>query len=191
MVNSPAAEDAAALSRAAPALSVGLHADLQDELKGSAGDPGRRVREALLAQWARFQELMDRRPTHLDSHHNVHRDPRALPHFLDLAKEWGVPLREHSPVRYFSKFYGQWGGQTHLEQISVENLARMLATEITEGITELSCHPGYVEPDYSTGYSVEREAELRTLCDRAIRQALAEQSIRLISYHDLATVCRP
>jgi predicted glycoside hydrolase/deacetylase ChbG (UPF0249 family) len=33
---------------------------------------------------------------------------------------------------------------------------------------------------------VEREAELRTLCDPRLRQVLAEQSIELISYHDLA-----
>jgi hypothetical protein len=41
-----------------------------------------------------------------------------------------MPLREHSPVGYFSKFYGQWGGKTHLEQISVESLARSPQTEI-------------------------------------------------------------
>jgi len=126
------------------------------------------------------------RPTHLDSHHNVHRDPEALPHFLDVAGEYGLPLREHSAVRYFSKFYGQWGGQTHLEQIGVDNLIRMLATAIPEGITEMSCHPGYAEADYATGYATEREAEVRTLCDPVIREALASHGIQLISYHNLA-----
>jgi predicted glycoside hydrolase/deacetylase ChbG (UPF0249 family) len=89
-------------------------------------------------------------------------------------------------VRYFPKFYGQWGGETHLEQISVENLTRMLETEIQDGVTELSCHPGYEDPDYPTGYSAEREIEIRTLCDPRARQALAQRMIRLISYHDLA-----
>src|SRR5206468_5793836 len=65
------------------------------------------VRKALDEQFIRFEELIGQRPTHLDSHHNVHRDPRALPHFLALAEEHVLPLREHSPVRYFSKFYGQ------------------------------------------------------------------------------------
>ena len=186
MVNSRAAEEAVALGRAAPNLSVGLHADLEDELRMPAGDLDRRLRQALRAQWTRFLELTGRRPTHLDSHHNVHRDPRLLPHFLGLAQEFNLPLREHSPVRYFSSFYGQWAGETHLEQISVESLARMLATEIPEGLTELSCHPGYAESDYPGRYAAEREAELRTLCDPRIRQALADQSIRLISYHDFA-----
>jgi chitin disaccharide deacetylase len=185
LVRTPWSEEAAGLSRATPELSVGLHVDLGKELKLTAGSlPW--MREELRRQFARFQELTDRRPTHLDSHHNVHRDPQALPLFLELAAEHGLPMREHSPVRYFSKFYGQWGGKTHLEQLSVESLARMLETEIDEGFNELSCHPGYADPDYPTGYSGEREAELRTLCDPRIREALAAESIQLVSYHDLA-----
>ena len=115
----------------------------------------------------------------------LHRDPRLLPHFLDVARQHGLPLREHSPVRYFSKFYGQWGGQTHLEQISVESLARMLETEFGEGITELSCHPGYIDPDFATGYSAERETELRTLCDPRVHRVLLKQSIQLVNYGGL------
>ena len=113
------------------------------------------------------------------------RSHSLLPHFLEVARQHRLPLREHSPVRYFSKFYGQWGGQTHLEQISVESLARMLETEIGEGITELSCHPGYIDPDFSSSYSTERETELRTLCDPLIRRVLVEQSIQLINYRHL------
>ena len=191
LVNSPWSEEAALLSRAAPGLSVGLHADLTRSQRGLASDSPAsdslgHLDFELRGQLTRFEKLMGRLPTHVDSHHNVHRDPRLLPCFLRLAQEYGLPLREHSPVRYFSKFYGQWGGETHLEQISAGNLVRMFDTEIEEGVTELSCHPGYVDPDYPTGYAAEREAELRTLCAPRIRQALAERSIQLVSYHDLA-----
>jgi predicted glycoside hydrolase/deacetylase ChbG (UPF0249 family) len=188
LVNTAWSGEAAEMSRTAPELSVGLHADLGNELKDTAADPGRRLHDALAKQFSRFEELMGRPPTHLDSHHNLHRDPKALPAFHDLATKHGLPLREHSPVRYFSKFYGQWGGKTHLEQISVESLTRMLETEIAEGITELSCHPGYVEADYLTGYSVEREAELVALCDPVVVETLAAHSIQLVSYHDLNQV---
>ena len=177
---------AAEFARDAPELSVGLHVDLGKKLNESIAQSPRLLREALGEQFSQFEKLMGAPPTHLDSHHNVHRDPRVLPHFVEVAKEYGLPLREHSPVRYFSKFYGQWSGETHLEQISVENLARMLETEIEEGVTELSCHPGYDDPDYPTGYASERETELRTLCDPRIRQKLVEQSIRLVSFRDLA-----
>ena len=186
LVNAPCSQEAAELSRATPDLSVGLHVDLLNELQENNADSPRRRQQALREQFRRFEELMGRRPTHIDSHHNVHRDPEVLPFFLELAHEHGLPLREHSPVRYFPNFYGQWDGKTHLEQISVENLGRMLETEINDGVTELSCHPGYVDPEYPTGYSVEREAEVRTLCDPRIRRTLVEQAIQLVSYHHFA-----
>jgi len=185
LVNTVWSQEAADLSRDVSGLSVGLHVDLVKRTNVTTANSRPDLREEIDVQIGRFRELMGRLPSHLDSHHNTHRDPSVLPHFLSAAKEYGLPLREHSRVRYFSKFSGQWGGETHLEQISCENLARMLETEIPEGITELSCHPGYVDPDYSTGYSKEREAELRTLCDPRIRNKLAELSIQLISYHDL------
>src|SRR6266540_5234863 len=177
-------EEAAVLSRAVPDLSVGLHVHLttKGEYSTSCPDDNDDCRAELYRQFSRFQELMGRSPTHLDSHHNIHRQSRLLPQFLDLARQYGLPLREHSPVRYFSKFYGQWGGQTHLEHISAENLARMLETEIGEGITELSCHPGYAEPDYPGSYAAERVVELRTLCDPLIREVLAASSIQLTNY---------
>src|SRR4029434_109407 len=115
-------------------------------------------------------------------------DPKLLPHFLELARQHGLVLREHSRVRYFSKFYGQWHGETHLEQISVEKLVEMLRIEIGAGITELSCHPGYVEVDYAGSYSRERELELHTLCDPAVKEALHEQVIELINYQQIAQI---
>jgi predicted glycoside hydrolase/deacetylase ChbG (UPF0249 family) len=188
LVNTPWSGEAAGFGRAIPELSVGLHVDLRDTLTNTTAGMGQRLSEALEEQFSRFEDLMRKRPTHLDSHHNVHRDPRILPHLLDLANRHGLFLREHSPVRYFSKFYGQWGGRTHLEQIVPESLMDMLSTEILEGVTELSCHPGYVDSNCSTAYAAERETELRTLCDSAIHAVLAAHSIRLLSYHDIDRV---
>src|SRR5688572_10836224 len=184
MVNAPLSEEGGELLRGAPEMSVGLHADL-DVHGEEAPDASSRVRAALEDQLRRFEELVGRAPTHVDSHHNVHRDPALQPGFLAFAREHGLPLRENCPVRYFSKFYGQWGGRTHLEHIGVASLARMLATEIGEGISELSCHPGYVDAEHTSGYAAEREAEVRTLCDPSLRAVLAANGIQLVSYHDL------
>jgi chitin disaccharide deacetylase len=173
-----------------PDLSIGLHVNFTNEGWGTVVDfaDSDRCEAELRRQFHRFQELIGLLPTHLDSHHNVHRDPRLLPRFLDLARRYGLPLREHSPARYFSEFYGQWEGVTHLEQISVESLVRMLKTEVQEGFTELSCHPGYIDPDFQSVYSIEREAELRTLCDPRVREILAEQQIQLISFRDFGAI---
>jgi predicted glycoside hydrolase/deacetylase ChbG (UPF0249 family) len=190
VVDMPWSEEAAWLSRALPDLGIGLHVKVTNEGREPAMDltDADNCRAELHRQFCRFEELMGRPPTHLDSHHNVHRDARLLPHFLDLARQYGLPLREHSPVRYFSKFYGRWGGETHPEQISVEGLLRLVETNVREGFTELSCHPGYVDPDFQSDYSIEREIELRTLCDPIIRTALAEQHIQLVSFRDLGSL---
>jgi chitin disaccharide deacetylase len=180
MVDMPASEDAARRSRDLPRLSVGLHVDL------TGRDDPDDCRAELNRQFRRFQELTGGPPTHLDAHHNAHRDPRLLPAFLELARECRLPLREHSPVRSFPKFYGRWDGVTHLEQVSLASLVRMLETEVPEGCTELSCHPGYVDPGFASGYAAEREAELRTLCEPSLRAALARRQIRLINFRDFA-----
>jgi predicted glycoside hydrolase/deacetylase ChbG (UPF0249 family) len=187
MVNMPATEEAAILSRELPELSIGLHVNItteEGELVVDLAAPDE-CRAEVYRQLERFQELIGRLPTHIDSHHNVHRVPQLLPQFLDLAQQYQFPLREHSQVRYFPSFYGQWDGETHLEQISVENLVQMLETEFREGFTELSCHPGYVDPEFSSTYSIERETELQTLCSPIIRSKLAELQLQLIGFREL------
>ena len=183
LVGAPASPAAAEIGRATPRLSVGLHVDLP--AAPGANDDERLVRESLRAQLARFHALMGRPPTHLDSHHDVHRDPRWLPLFRELADEHTMPLRGQSTVRLLSKFYGRWAGESHPEQISTTNLVQLLSREVEDGVTELCCHPGYVDPQFSTGYSAEREVELRTLCDPILPRVLRTLSIRLLSYHEL------
>lgn len=184
LVELPASREGADLARDLPALSVGLHADLTDVggQPGAGGNAGERCRAVLGRQLDRFQELVGRLPTHLDSHHDVHRDPRLLPAFLELADRHRLPLREHSPVRHVGSFYGQWNGETHLEQISVRGLLGLLETELRDGVTEIACHPGYADPQLRSSYRREREAELRTLCDPAVLEFLSARHIRLVNF---------
>lgn len=185
MVNMPASRQAAALAGDLQGLSVGLHVNLTDE-----GPPAVEVtdtaaiRAELRHQLEVFRDLVGRPPTHVDSHHNVHRQPELLPLFLELARESGAPMREHSPARYLEAFYGQWDGQAHLEQVSVSSLVGMLRDDSAPGVTELGCHPGYFDPDFRSVYHREREAELRTLCDPRVRRAVERLGIHLVSFGD-------
>ena len=178
MVTRPACEEAASLGRQYLTLSLGLHLELDPD--DSEGVPA-----ALARQLARFRDLIGVPPTHIDSHHDVHRDPRVLPHLLAWARPAGVPVRGHSGIHHLSKFYGQWGGETHLEQIGVNGLVHLLDAEVRDGVTELSCHPGYVEPEFLSSYTAEREVELRTLCDHRVRGAIGDMAIHLINFKDL------
>jgi chitin disaccharide deacetylase len=180
MVNRGGAKEAAALGRQCPALSVGLHLELDPS------DPDA-IPAELARQLARFVALVGAPPTHVDSHHDVHRDPRALPHVRAWAARVGAPVRGYSDVRHISKFYGQWGGETHLEQISVDGLLRIVDAELRDDndVTELTCHPGYVEPGFASSYAAERETEVRTLCDPRVRLGLTDRNIRLVGFRDL------
>jgi predicted glycoside hydrolase/deacetylase ChbG (UPF0249 family) len=182
MVGLPFSREAARLSRELPHLSVGLHVHLPP------GDPdgGAELRR----QFDDFLELMGRPPTHLDSHHDAHRHPGMLPHFLAQARQHGLPLRGHSPVRRLAQFYGQWDGVSHLEQVSVPSLVRMLRAEVGAGYTELICHPGHADPNFRSSYASERAVELATLCDLGIRALLPELQIQLIGFRDLPGLLR-
>ena len=178
MVNRPASEAAAALARECPGLSLGLHLEL-------ARDDGGRVDAEIEGQVARFVELVDGSPTHLDAHHNAHHDPELLPHVLAWGRRCAVPVRGHSEIRHVSKFYGQWGGETHLEQIGVESLLRLLDEDVRDGVTEIACHPGHIEPGFPSSYAAEREVELETLCDARVREAIHAREIELVGFQDL------
>lgn len=193
MVNTPHSEEAVLLSRDAPDLSLGLHVNFTNEDGPGLVDlhDAEECRVELGRQLDRFEELVGAMPTHLDSHHNVHMRPGLIDCFVELARRHGLPLRGRSRVRYFSRFYGQWDGETHPEQISTESLVGMLAAEFGVGITELSCHPGFVDSDFRSPYLAEREIELRTLCDPEVSAALTRLGIHLIGFRDVRMALSP
>ena len=188
MTGMPGSEEAARLVRERPTLSVGLHACLQSEPDGPEADaPDQDAHRAVLeAQLTRFEQLVGRSPTHLDSHHHVHMHPGLLPQFREVAEHCGIPLRECSGVRHCSRFYGRWAGERHPEQVSVAGLIRILSTEIGDGVTELACHPGRADPALISSYADERELELQTLCDRGVRRFLDRYGIVLVGFGEVA-----
>ncbi len=179
MVDRPWSEKAAILGRGEHELSLGLHVELGGAAAAGEG------RSELARQLARFVELVGRPPTHIDSHHNVHRKPALRTSFLELAQRCGVPMREDGLVRFVGDFYGQWGGESHPETIGISNLLQILETKVTEGVTELMCHPGYADPELRSSYTAEREIELLTLCDPALPEILRSREIRLVGFRDL------
>jgi predicted glycoside hydrolase/deacetylase ChbG (UPF0249 family) len=186
MVTGRAVHEAVAMSRDYPTLSIGLHWDVwgEDERTFDLTDlPA--VRDQFQRQLDAFYRLLGRLPTHIDSHRHAHRYEQVLQVFRELVEPLHVPLRDASEVRYIGGFYAQWEWLvTNLEYVSVPTLQRLLRQEVSEGWTELACHPGYVSPDFTSVYLHEREAEVQTLTDARIRQTIAELEIQLVSYTD-------
>jgi predicted glycoside hydrolase/deacetylase ChbG (UPF0249 family) len=185
LVDAPAAPAAAELTSRYSGLSVGLHAAITHENGEFRIDPHDTpaVRADVGRQIATFKEMVGRPPTHLDSHHNVHRHPELTPIFLEAARHLGVPLRDHSAVTWFGSFYAAWDGETHPEQVTLESLRAMLAG-FGEGVTELCSHIAYVEDDLDSEYRVERALELATILDPRLPGVFAELGIELVNYRD-------
>ncbi len=196
MVRYPAAREAAELAKTNPKLSVGLHFDVAEwryrngnwkvfyqviDAKDAAA-----VEVELQRQLALFQGLMNRAPTHLDSHQHVHKSEPARTILLCAAAKLRIPLRAcGSLVRHCGDFYGQTAaGQSFPSGISTSRLGEMIK-RIEPGWTEIGCHPGYADKLDSV-YLIEREIELRVLCSAEIRRTVRENEIDLVSFRDLA-----
>lgn len=173
-------ESAAAMARETPGLSIGLHVNVP---RGDANGE-RAIEDQLADQLRRFLDLMGTPPAHIDSHHNDHEHPELLPRFAAFAADCGVALRGHSPIRSVTSFYGRWDDVSHPEQISVEGLAKILETRMGAGVSELSCHPGHVDPELRSSYTAEREIELATLCDPRVPEILQDLEIELVRSAD-------
>ena len=193
MVRYPAAAEAAAYATRRPELSVGLHFDIS-EWRYSHGewrpfyivvdaDDRSAVERELRVQLAAFERLMNRPPTHLDSHQHVHNSEPVRSVLLEAAITLDVPLRGCTPgLAYRGDFYGQLGrGEAFPEGIESAQLKTTLES-LSPGWSELGCHPGYVE-DLDSTYRWEREKEVRVLCDPELQVVLEQLGIRLCSFH--------
>jgi chitin disaccharide deacetylase len=190
----PASAAAAAAAKARPELSIGLHVDLgewiyADDLWKATYiraplDDEQAVRAEVQRQLLAFRRMLDREPTHLDSHQHVHRSEPVKTILAETAAAIGIPLRHFAPaIRYCGSFFGQSNdGVQHLDAISVEALAEIIGS-LLPGATELACHPGYPR-DVATAYRVERELEIGSLCDRRIRCAIDENGVELRSFYE-------
>ena len=196
MVRWPAAAEAAAYAREHARLSVGLHVDLGESIyrdgewialyeRADRQDAHAAERE-IRAQLSLCRELLQREPTHLDSHQHVHAKEPARSILQGIAAELGVPLRHYSSrVRHDGRFYGQSRtGEPLAAGVGVAHLVNVLRS-LPDGVTEVACHPGFAEDDLQTMYRAERRLELEALCDPGVRRALDEEKIELIGFADL------
>lgn len=157
---------------------------------------GRAVaQEALIeyrAQYGQARDLLGRAPSHLDSHHWLHDEPALEWAITELARATGTPVRQHSAAQR-DRFRAAGLRTTdafrrdfqHGGHIGVPRLIALLG-EITDGVTELMCHPG--EPDAelaaTSAYAADRTVELATLCDPAVAAAVREHGITLTTFAD-------
>ncbi len=194
MVRWPGAEEAAAYAQRS-SLSVGLHLDL-GEWEHREGEWHARyevlatwtadtVAEEIGRQLERFEQLVGRPPSHLDSHQHVHREEPVRAALHRVGERLGVVVRGVTPgIAYSGVFYGQDAeGSPVPDAITVEALVKTIEA-LPPGITELGCHPA-ADADHDSTYARERVQEVETLCDPRVRAVIDRCGVALRPFADL------
>ncbi len=149
---------------------------------------------------------------HLDSHHHAsYLHEKVFEVMLQLAQEYGIPIRHpfgpsawDSPfvqaldptmvmnIREFVPRLLQQYPVPHPDDMltsffgssaTLEHLM-ILLDGLPEGTHELMCHSGYADDELSSGssYAVEREWELSVLTDASLSDVIKTRELRLISF---------
>jgi predicted glycoside hydrolase/deacetylase ChbG (UPF0249 family) len=202
MVRCPAATEAASMAAERPNLGIGLHLDIAEWVyhDGSwtavyqvvPADDVDAIEVEVAKQLDWFHRLMRRAPTHIDSHQHVHMSEPIKSIVLGAARSLNIPVRNCADgIRHIGAFYGQCGkGEPYADGISVSALTQLIEA-LPPGVSELGCHPGFAEPTLATTYRAERAIEVETLCDRAVRTAVEEANVVLVSYDNAGPHAAP
>jgi chitin disaccharide deacetylase len=207
MANMPGAAHAADLAKKNPKLGVGIHfvltcgEPISNEVPSLVNNKGAFYRLSEIDEFAivedielelrsQFEKFLSFgiKPTHIDSHHHVHSLEKVYQVVEKIAKENYLPIRKVSvdsnpmqPVQYFNhEFYG--------DQLTTEYLIGLLDKVLPYETAELMTHPAYIDEQINSGssYSIQRVRELTILTDPAVRKALTNRGINLVTFREVS-----
>jgi hypothetical protein len=143
------------------------------------------------------------RLTHLDSHHHAaYRHEKVLTVMLELARHYGVPVRNPYPisgvntgfeegllaasgVRYPAHFSDVFDGRI---EPSADAFLKALAV-LDEGVTEFMVHPGIVDDELRRlcpSFAEPRAQELSALTDPRLRELARRLDVELVDFAALS-----
>lgn len=237
MANFPWAPEMAPLLAGAPALGVGVHLNLTtgapllppEQVPTLVGEDGcfgkslvrlftradaAEVRREWAAQIERAISLLDRHPTHLDTHRYLQAHPQFTAVLIDLARTYKIPavrclhpgpelnlgqmVAAWNPVRIVVERALRRSAEATL-QSGLKSPAVTLAGDfdaslllaklerVGNRVAELVCHPGLVDDRLRSLSSMQehREEELAALTSPATRRKVEELGISLITFAQL------
>ena len=157
------------------------------------------------AQIEAFIKAAGRKPTHIDSHHHSsYFAPQLFRSMLEMAQQYDCAIRfpftneisseVEETYKYVPNLIGEFNPRrpdTFLvdfydESATHEDLLRLI-NNLSDGTTEIMCHPGYVDEAFANEsvYNFQRERELKILTDPSIKQAIQVNGIELINFAEL------
>ncbi|GAB4570546.1 MAG: carbohydrate deacetylase [Anaerolineae bacterium] len=97
-----------------------------------------------------------------------------------VAEELHGIMADHPEVRMPDRFVTSF----YDEKAILGELLVILTTLPKDGVTEIMCHPGYVD-GLESSYKVQREHEIRWLTHPAVHEVLVAEQIQLITFADM------
>lgn len=211
MANMKDAEYAANLSKNLDGLGVGIHLTLtagypiSKDVYSLVDKEGKflkidRIDENIKVEDIRkeFKCQMERflsfgiKPTHIDTHHHVHRNPKVLEVVKELAIEYNIPLRLveetntklSKEIKKVDKFIDNFH---RMPSITEEGFISILENNKEVDLLEIMCHPGYLDQYIyeNSSYSIPRMREVETLTSRKVLNYIKENNIELVNYLSL------
>jgi len=140
------------------------------------------------AQLARFRAT-GLEPSHLDSHHHIHKRPEVFPVYVALARELGIPARTLSDdMRQALTAAGVPHADVCVTHFFGENLSSGHFLSLVDaafaalggaGTVEIMAHPGKCDAalEAISTYGDGREEELRVFTEPGLAKALADRGI--------------
>ena len=176
----------------ARSLVDGSGAFVRDPRRAAAGADAREVRAEAEAQIERFEKLVGRPPTHIDTHHHVGLYAPVRDVVVDVARALRVPVRSQdgaartrarsAGLRTTDHFFGESGPDAYWS--AARTLAHLRA--LPPGVSEFMCHPGRFDDDLGySRYGRQREVEMTGLGTPAARAAATALGIELRHFGQL------
>ncbi|MCM8776362.1 MAG: ChbG/HpnK family deacetylase [Candidatus Omnitrophica bacterium] len=138
-----------------------------------------------------FQKIFGRRPTHADTHHQVHDDPYFFQVIIRVARENRLPIRrsqlmrqsgllKKTGVRSTDFIFGNLRPEGHWTSEAV----RAILPNLPNGISEIICHPGRNDSDLKSisSFTAGRETEWRIFRSKRLKAAVQRSGIVLSHY---------
>ena len=165
---------------------------VRDPRRAAAGADAREVLAEAEAQIRRFETLVGRLPTHIDTHHHVGLYPPVRDVVLGVARALGVPIRSQDAaarsrarsagLRTTDHFFGESGPDAYWS--GARTLAHLRT--LPPGVSEFMCHPGRFDDDLGySRYGRQREVEMAGLGTAGARAAAAALGIELRHFGQL------
>lgn len=211
MTNMPGAEHAFELMKQNPGLGVGIHLvvsagkPIRDDVPSLVDENGNfrkgndlflhlKIKDVEKEFNAQFEKFLSTgiSPTHIDSHHHVHRNEAVNAVVLELAKKHNLPVRlttnnslDEDRIKikttdcFKDKFYGNG--------LSEEKFLELINVDEKYETIEVMCHPAYVDNILlsNSSYNVQRVKELEILTNPWLKKEIEKRRIKLISYKDI------